>query len=148
MAVLPVTSGVGSGSAGTGHWELKITNGDARDAAVIVVDLAQDAEDRLVYVRAGASSTMGQITQRSYRVAFQFGRNWDTRKEEFLCDRTTEIFDKPLTFAEAHDSDKVRFKRHRVTLTQSRMATPPRSISMMCFFEGGRRHRDSVYSQP
>ncbi len=102
--------------ASQGYGKLIVTNGNSDDAALIVSDAAAVLDDRLIYVRAGMTTTMNGIPPGQYRLTFQIGKGWDAATENFRCVNATAVFDQMTSFAERNVSDRLEYSEVSVTL--------------------------------
>jgi hypothetical protein len=99
-----------------GLGKLTITNGNSEDAAVIVSNLAADTADRLVYVRAGTTTILRNISPGKYRLKFQIGKDWDDAADDFQCVTATAEFDRPASFQEEQTTNGIRYSTVNITL--------------------------------
>ncbi len=76
---------------------LTISNGSGSDA---LVKLITNSGNKVyhVYVRSNNSYSIQNISDGTYRLAFEFGSNWDTEQEKFLVDPNAESFDDTFIF--------------------------------------------------
>lgn len=107
-----ISEPVGTSGRGT----LRIYNGTNYDAAVTLLDVSADEVRRFTYVRAGAATTLNNISPCQGRLFFALGHNWDTVTEDFLEDNSYSVFDEALQFEESRSEKGIEWASYSVTL--------------------------------
>jgi hypothetical protein len=94
---------------------LSISNGSGSDA---VVKLITNGGSKVyeVYIQVGDNYTIRHISDGVYRLAFEFGSNWDTTQKTFLVDRSAESFDDTFNFETSDLTSSIQYTTFNVTL--------------------------------
>ncbi len=102
-------------AAGKGLGELKVSNGTAHDAVVILLRSNARKADRALYVRAGDTAILHAIRAGTYTTKFAAGTEWDTVRRRF-CNATYSEFTEPVDFTEVPSADGTTYSTWELTL--------------------------------
>jgi hypothetical protein len=93
---------------------VRITNGTARDAVVVLSDEASNESRRAIYIRGGDERSITSVPKGRYRLRYQFGDRWLRRR---FCELWgTSEFAETLIFAEKADERGKQYETFDVTL--------------------------------
>lgn len=98
----------------SGLGRVRITNGTARDAVVVLSDEASNESRRAIYIRGGDERSITSVPKGRYRLRYQFGDRWLRRR---FCELWgTSEFAETLIFAEKADERGKQYETFDVTL--------------------------------
>ena len=95
----PANGAIITSSMMSGQGELTITNGRSQDALVVLTSTTATNKPLLaVYVRANSSTTVRNISDRTYNVFFSHGDDWDKSSNKFTRNVSHTKFNDTLQF--------------------------------------------------
>lgn len=95
---------------------LRISNGTNSDAIAKLVDNATNQTCRLVYIQAGAVTTISSIGSGHYTLKFSLGSGYIEESGKFLDSQSFSKFDETLDSTVSRAGNKLEWMNHEVTL--------------------------------
>lgn len=106
---LPTGTRIIPDGATSGHGELTADNGNRLDACLVLIDAASGVRVRKIYIKAGDSFTLKNISPGNYRVYFAIGSDWDSSDNKFKRDASYARFDEPFSYDEVDNGRKTDY---------------------------------------